>query len=161
LLELDAGGDAPAGLGDRVLTGLAAARREEEQQQRLERLLDMLPDPTVPPQLGARVLRALEEARRPAPRVRWISGGAARLAAAAAVLVFIGLALLWTFGDRLRGGSGQGVSVADGGDEVEEDLLASLDVLENWELLTSTEIDDLLAHFDSLDEELLELEEEG
>jgi hypothetical protein len=160
LLELDAAATAPAGLGERVLSGLVAARHEQGEEQRLERLLELVAEPAIPPQLADRVLDALEEARRPAPRLRLLRGGPARLAAAAALLLCIGLWLLWTLGDRSRSGPGEGTPVATG-DGVEEELLASLELLENWELLTSTEVDDLLADFDALDEELLELEEEG
>lgn len=160
LLKLDVATTAPAGLGDRVLCGLAAARRGEGEERRLDALLELVPEPSAPAQLSARVLHALEGERRPVPRRRLLPGGALRLAAAAALLLFFGIWLARSLFEGSLDEAERGQPVAGADDGIEEELLASLDVLENWEFLTSTEVDDLLAHFDSLDEELLELDEE-
>jgi hypothetical protein len=138
LLELDRSSGAPAGLARDVLARLA-----------LERLLDALPAPRPPAGLSERVLAALAPARRaPARRRR-----ARRLAlfAAAAALV-LALARLGSLG-RATDPTPSRLAVG----EVEPELLATLDVLENWELLMADDLDLLLASLDPVDEALLEL----
>ena len=54
-----------------------------------------------------------------------------------------------------------GPPAPSGADPVDEELLASLDLLEDWELLTDDELDLLLSSLDPWDEALLEMEAEA
>ena len=152
LLELDRP-DVPERMADRVLTGLAGARTEA----RLDALIDIVPTPVTPPGLAERTLSALARERRPRARLYLLRGGGLRLAAAVLILAGLGL-VLW----RARSGRSRepdvtvalGVAVPRG--QVEDELLASLDVLENWDLLMSDDLDLLMSELDPVDWTLLE-----
>jgi hypothetical protein len=155
--------DAPA-LARRVLAGLAAERAEIA----LDRLLECVPTPEAPADLPERVLANLALARRSrhrAPR-RWI-------ATAAAVLLVLGGA--WTLRIWLRDHEtaepkplvatvqSQGPNAQEPRDPTAtppDELLASLSVLESWDLLNSENIDVMLSNLDASDELLLELSSE-
>ena len=152
LLDLASAGDeAPAGLADSVLAGLKATRAEED----LDRLLEAVPEPEVPAGLARDVLAGLAAERRPTLRlVR--GGGRARLVRiAAATLLVLGagwLAIELTDEDTPE----PAPVVADGtpgapatADEPSEELLANLDVLESWDLVTHDDLDVLLASLET------------
>lgn len=166
--------DAPA-LARRVLAGLAAERAEVA----LDRLLERVPAPEVPAELAQRTLTKLALARRrplaaPARR-KW-------LAAAAAALLVAGGAWAWrawSRGDehgetapiaeptpkapRVVPDSAPKRALGTDGDSVvtpSDELLASLSVLESWELLNSENVDVMLSNLDAKDELLLELSAE-
>ncbi len=152
LLELDRP-DVPERMADRVLSGLAGARTEA----RLDALIDLVPIPVTPSGLAERTLSALARERRPRARLRLLRGGGLRLAAAALILAGLGL-VFWRAGSqRSREPDvtvALGVTVARG--LVEDELLASLDVLENWDLLMSDDLDLLMGELDPVDWTLLE-----
>lgn len=174
LLELDLAEAAPAGLAARVRSALAGARAEahavelaEERAgaaaRRLDRLLELVPAPPAAPGLAQRVLAGLaaaREAERGAPvrRAGALLAGrpVTRWAAAAAVVVGLGLGL-----SRLLAPAERPAPELARRLEVDVELLSSLDVLENWDLLTSTDLDVLLAELDAFDEELLSLPAEA
>jgi len=140
----------PAGLEARVLAGLRANRADEP----LDALLDRVPEPEVPPGLSERLLVALEETRSAPVRTRFVllRGGRSWAAAAAILLTFgAGLAWLRTRDHEAAHTSGQ----------VEDDLLSQLEVLENWDVLMSDDLDLYLASLDPVDWTLLELEAES
>jgi hypothetical protein len=172
LLELSTVEAAPPDLGARIAAGIGRKRIARDLE--LDRLLDRVGSPKLPERLAQDTLAALAGRRErvPPPVVRGPNARWAPLALAAAALALI--VTLW-----LRGGE-RPEPVAtlpepippapsierrtpdpalDAG--VEEDLLASLDVLENWELLTDEELDVLLSSLDPWDEVLLELEAEA
>ena len=170
LLELDRV-DAPPDLPLRTLAGLRAARVEA----RLDTLLDSLPEPAPPRDLARGVLRGLEPERRTTlraqPARRGRSWAPALLAAAAAVLAIVGAYVFWPASPEHRLGTlGEDTLAALGtGESVEatesalpepaapdEELLASLDLLEDWELLNGEDVDLLLATLEAPDELLLE-----
>jgi len=186
LLALDGAADAappappPPGLAGRVLEALETEREAARAERGLDLLLDGLPAPVAPVGLGASVIEGLAAERasvvlRPSPMQRGRSPRALRtvLALAAALLALLAWRP-WTRGPApfsLEGGVEGGVEgavevvargVAD--EEVDDELLASLDVLENWELLTSPELELLLADVDLVESELWSLDasaEEG
>lgn len=137
----------PEGLGARVLRGLREAR-ESATRRPLDELLELVPAPEPPPGLAERVLARLAPARVEKPRttLRLLRGGR-RLAAAAVVLgLGLGLTFLWT---RTR---------EPAPEPVDDELLATLDVLENWDFLMSDDIDLLLVSLDPVDWTLLEID---
>lgn len=175
--------DAPA-LARRVLAGLAAERAEVA----LDRLLERVPAPDVPADLAERTLAKLALARRrpaatPARRV-WLAS------AAAAVLVAGGAWAwrAWWRGDerielppiaeptptvpegdrapnapRVAPESAPKRALGNQADPFatpSDELLASLSVLESWELLNSENVDVMLSNLDAKDELLLELASE-
>ncbi len=152
LLDLDRADEAPVGLAGRVRRGLSTALEDE----RLERLLERVPPPSVPDGLSGRVLAGLAARRRPAAvRRGLLRGRLGRAAAAAAILAGLALGIA-----RLRRAD-PGSALRTLRDDVGVELLSSLAVLENWELLTSTDLEVLLAQLDAFDEELLLLEADG
>lgn len=180
LLELDAQGsaDGPGGLPERVLTGLADARREAAQLAQVDHLLERVPAPRVPEGLAPAVLAALERERFGAPvhassRGAWWRG----LSLAASLLVAAGAGFWWV---RSRDAAThptvtEPVAIAPAqpaeattpeplatpeplGDLPPEELLVSLDLLEDWEFLTAEDLDLLLASMDPADAYLLEWE---
>ncbi|MDF1797740.1 MAG: hypothetical protein P1V81_01075 [Planctomycetota bacterium] len=159
LLEVLPEPSVPQGLADRVLAGV-----------RLDQLLDQQPEPAVPAGLAARTLAAT----RPTPVLRPQFGRWAAAAAAALVVVFAGT--------RFFGGQTQNTELNVARSDVESpasidgptapaagtselagaqgslpdlELLESLDVLEDWELLMSEDVDLLLGSLDDVDLELL------
>ncbi|MCC6405761.1 MAG: hypothetical protein IT453_01250 [Planctomycetes bacterium] len=150
-------------LARRVLAGLAAERAEIA----LDRLLERVPAPEVPTELAARTLSKLALARR---RRTALSGPRVWLTVAAAAVIVLGGA--WSLRAWLRDATPvepqpivenappeqapRVESLAVPSDE----LLASLSVLESWELLNSDNIDVMLSSLDASDELLLELSSE-
>ncbi|MCZ6597031.1 MAG: hypothetical protein O7B99_05280 [Planctomycetota bacterium] len=173
LLELDTAPEAPAGLVGRVLEGLAAERRVLGEDAALDRLLERVPAPQAPEGLSARVLAGLA-AERGVARTRFGSR-VERYAAAAVVLLAVGF-LAWLAGrphPTPYSSGPTGLTVQPAGsfvtdaEEPSDELLAVLDVLENWKLVASEEVDIALATLDPADEELYDIllessmEEEG
>lgn len=180
LLELDEVASAPD-LSDRVLAGLGEDRAREAELRRLDTLLARVEAPDTPVDLPDRVLHGLAKARTPRSRLALLRGGGITVrasvgAAAAAALVLI--FSLWKLGQGAD--EGQDFRRADdvvvevrpepqtrGGDfesEPDREMLAALDVLEEWDLLLDEDIDVLLASLDPVEEELLNLaydEEDG
>lgn len=163
LLELDGEPAIPADLSSRVLAGLSAARHESSTisaatrgERQLDSLLDSVPAPHVPDDLAARVLAALEPVRRPAPRLRLLRRRAWRVVVAAALVVVMGLAAWKGFG-----GATVDPNDPSGYEAVDEELIASLDVLERWDLLMTNDIDLLLAGLDPVAEALLDADTIG
>lgn len=144
LLDSSPSPAAPADLGARVLSRL----RPDRVDQRMDALLEQA-TVTPPPGLAARVLAGLEPHRQRTGRFTLLRGGR-RWAAAAALVLALGAPLYW---QRTR-------SRSDEQAPVQEDLLAHLDVLENWEALMSDDLDLYLASLDPVDWTLLELEAE-
>ncbi len=151
LLELDRPARTPLGLGARVLAGLAPERAGDGASERLDRLLERVPEPEVPAELASHVLAGLAAERHPVRS--WRRSRSAALAAALLVGFF-----LVRFVATSSPSSSKPVEVA--GLEVEEELLAALDVLENWELLTSSDLDFVVADLEPVEEELFYLEPE-
>lgn len=146
----------PGDLARRVLARLGGAR----EQERLDDLLDLLPSPVPPDDLAARTLRRLAPERPEWPkgprRLRLLRGGRRAWRIAAAVLVAAGA--WWLVPRELEGpeeprARGAAAPVAA---HVDDELLEALDVLENWELLTSDDLDVVLAELDAVDWTLLE-----
>jgi len=115
---------------------------------RLDRALELLPDPEVPPALAERTLLGLRRHRR-SRRPQLV------LAAAAAVLVlgWIGTRLV-TRGEGPRRPLQQVAALPVAPEDAE--LLEYLDVLEDWELLVSEDLDVMLSSLDPVDEMLLD-----
>jgi hypothetical protein len=145
-------GEAPSGPADlagRVLSALAPARREQRDERALDRLLAEVEAPATPPALAERVLAALAAERNAVdasrgprrsarPRRRVTLG---LLLAAASVLAVVAVRL---------GGERRPARVAV--EPAQDELLAALDVLENWDLVTDDDVDLLLADLDAADE---------
>ncbi len=134
----------PERLAERVLARLVAARSEDlilSPEGALDRLLDRDLVPQAPAGLGARVIASLEKERAHGTELislshRW------SWAAAALVLFSLGAWLLVYWGPDSTGESEESAGLED--IEVDPDLLASLEVLENWELLLSDDVDVLI-----------------
>lgn len=171
LLDYDAGEGpdapfaAPRGLAERVLANLAPVRAGRD----LDGLLDRAGDVSVPAGLSERVLAGLAAHRAPdrarltegGVRFRLLRGRGLRLAAAALVAT-LALAAFWRLGAKGPGdGTGPGDdthAIASPTDAApDEELLAALDVLEQWEILADVRDPDLAAfnRFDAGDEALL------
>lgn len=145
---------APApGLSARVLAGLAEARREE----RLERWLERVPAPVVPLGLAQRVLAAVARERTEPARPRGALLRFGWYTLAATLLLGLGaLAWLWT---RERASSAlprDEIARAQPVPDPSPELLASLDVLENLELLSDEEVDLLLGDIQEQEADLLQ-----
>jgi hypothetical protein len=159
--------EVPDGLAARVLAGL-------QTRPSLDELLERQPEPEVPAGLSARVLVGLADELIPRPILRPAFGRMRRVAAAAATVLIV--AAVWRL---LPGretpldstGGTEPVRVAthestDSGNPTEltpaeipdPELLAALDVLEDWELLVPTDVDLLLGSLDESDAELLLLD---
>lgn len=145
---------APTGLAERVLAELRAP--ELVAADPLDRLLGRAPEPRAPVGLAARVLRGFEPERLEArPRVHRGRRTRRRLQlvtglAAAALLLALGLRAL----ERPR----EEATTLAGLDPADREVVESLDVLEDWELLMGDDIDLLLSSLDVADELVLELE---
>jgi len=172
-----AGNDVPAGLADRVLAGLAGERSapagSELSGVTLDDLLGQVPAPEIPSGLSARVLANLEPVEvaastspfagaspRPLPFFRF------GLAAAASVLaMFVGYRL-WQPAPELPNGTpmvAENTPEADrlAPEQPDPELLASLDLLEEWDLLvadTPADLDVVLGSLDDVETELLLLD---
>jgi hypothetical protein len=139
LLEEAAAPEPPAGLAQQVLAGVEAEREAARLDRRLDRLLERVPAPAAPRDLAERVLGRLEGERRPraAPWARRLSAPRpAYLAAAAAVLAL--LAWAWRAAREAPRAAPDLVARPEPDAALADppaELLAALDVLENWELL--------------------------
>ncbi|MEO0649834.1 MAG: hypothetical protein AAFZ65_04060 [Planctomycetota bacterium] len=132
------------------------AQRDQE-FARLDALLDELPAPVEPPGLAERVLAATASERagqHPAARGPrawrpvWI---AMPLAAAAGLALWFG-----GLGGADRQALGPNVPSEQVADlPTDPDLLRELELLEDWELLVTDDLDVLLAELDEVDELLL------
>ncbi len=151
----------PANLACGVLAGLAWRRAEE----RLDHLLDR-DQVEVPAGLSARTLAALSLARRP----RRVAARFVAFAAAAAALA----AIAWIAWPRRAETGRATVDLAQGSEAVvrpvapsavapvDEDVLAAFDVLENWDVLVSDDVETLLGTLPADDAATLDgFEEEG
>ncbi|MCE9592667.1 MAG: hypothetical protein K8S98_00600 [Planctomycetes bacterium] len=176
LLErADAAVDGPA-LARRVLAGLVAERADFA----LERLLERVPAPALPAELAGRTLAKLALARR-REAARWSPRTWLTTAAAAALV--LGGAWVWRFHVRSTA-TDESKSIVENEppntpkneapkqvqrnvasrgellDAPSDEFLASLPVLESWDLLNSPNIDVMLSNLDARDELLLELTSE-
>ena len=156
--------DAPPDLAERVVRGLQPELRDV----RLDRLLDRL-EVDEPPaewarELARRLRPAVEAARhelRPGPprSVRRMRPRAPLLLAAAALLAALLVTLRFVagaFGGPVPGSAGPSPGGAIEIAEADLELLESLDLLENWEILTDDELDLLLVELDEVDLTLFE-----
>jgi len=138
--------DAPPDLAERVLARL----RPELTELRLDRLLDCLEVDEPPPGLAGRVLlrsgRELGAARR---AVRPTASVGRRL-----LLVAAGLVAVLILALRFLGGTEERAPARVA--EADPELLESLDLLENWEILTDDELDLVFAELDDVDLTLFE-----
>jgi hypothetical protein len=173
LLDLAAPAPAPEDLAGRLLERLSAHRAPAHRPAKgLDGLLEVLPEPRPPADLARRLIARLEPARRPA---RAPLGRTYRRAALLAASLALALGAGWWW-IASRGPADavprRGASVAQPGstprDGLEDretpsdELLASLELLENWELLTADDLDVLLAaSFDTLDEVLLDVDQDS
>lgn len=171
---------APGDLAGDVLAALRPHRRrarDEREDAALDRLLDRVPAPAVPAGLADRLLRGIEAHRR-RPRPTLVSARPTVIAAAAALLIALGTAtwLSWAHwpAGGLDGPSGgqetagtepsRPLAPQSPGEmlgEPSDELLASLDLLESWDLLTGDDLELALASLDPVDQVLLELEGGG
>jgi hypothetical protein len=164
MLDRAASDAPPANLAFGVLAGLARRRAEE----RLDRLLD-LDQVEVPAGLAGRTLASLRLARRPRRVALRI---VAALAAAAALT-----AIAWITWPRRAETGRSSLELAQGADAavrpvtpvtpaadapVDDDVLEAFDVLENWDVLVSDDVETLLGTLPADEAATLEgFEEEG
>ncbi|MBM3987817.1 MAG: hypothetical protein FJ294_07665 [Planctomycetes bacterium] len=166
---LDRGGDVavPGALAARILARLAGARAAQCEQARLDALLARLPEPPVPADLSRRTLARLALARR----TRRASPRRLALAAAALVVLAVGA---WTLVRNSRQEPDSNIDLAHGPapraptvaprervlDEPPADLLASLDLLESWDLVIEDSIEADVLALDAFDALLLDISDE-
>lgn len=176
----------PVGLAGRVLAGVRANREQDNDEAALDGVLGRLPEPEVPVGLASRVLAGLElepagglplepagsPVRRAAVVHPFFRFG---LAAAATVLAaFIGYRLVDGAPDPVRtpivehGGESERGGAELATVQPDPELLASLELLEEWEFLVTEDVDVVLGSLDESEAELLllgglvaEEEEEG
>ena len=149
----------PVQLAARVLAALAPARAARELprpisaqvEARLDELLELVPSPSPPAGLARRVLARLA-GERP-PRQRPLRARTLLFVAAGIALVAFGL---WSW--RRHTGQRPEQAIAgvapDGTPEADEELVSY--ALENWELVTSEDLDLWLGGLDPLEQELIE-----
>ena len=153
--------DVPSDLSARLLGALAESRHDAQ----LDRLLERVPEPALPVGLAQRVLAGVADERR-AQRSTVGTGARVLLGAAAALLLCAAGFVVWRRllqDENSPGSSGAPVETTLAALNVEPELLAALDVLENWDVLMSDDMDLLLAALDPaelelFDEELMELD---
>ena len=145
----------PAGLAAGILARLApergdplAARPGTGRGDPLDALLDLDREVEVPEGLAGRVLSRLAPARRDGRRIPWIRALAAGLA-----LLVLGR-FLWTRARVEKPATGASVAHVEA--PPDPALLASLDVVELWDLLMQDDVDVLLSTLGPADEALLE-----
>jgi hypothetical protein len=157
----------PGALASRMLAKLDSARAAQREDARLDALLGRLPEPQVPADLSQRTLARLALARRPR------RAGPSRLALAAAALVVLGLGT-WLLVRDPRQESTSDLNLAQGPaprapevaprerllDEPPADLLASLDLLESWELVVDDSVEADVLALDAFDALLLDVADE-
>jgi len=135
----------PEALAADTKRALAEARAEA----RLDRLLERVPAPAVPAGLSARMLAGLAHERRARPRTTGRRLGV--LLVAAAIVFAVGVFFTLRRDGEPREHTTELARTPD------HELLYALDALENWELLTSEDVDLLLVGLDVADITLLEL----
>jgi hypothetical protein len=136
----------------------------DDGERRLEALLDRWPEPEVPAGLAERVLAATAAERARGARGRARPGPGRRAAswalACAALLALAVAAGLWR-----EGGAEQAEPAAElargPAAPAPAELLAHLELLEDWELLVTDDLDLLLAALDEMDEVLLGIDAEA
>lgn len=166
LLERDSEFAAPSDLAARVLAGLEKSRGAVDHRgnDALDRLLDRTGHVEVPHHLGRRVLAALAPERVPVRRTVLAWRRSTWAMAAAAVLV---VTLVIWFAKRRDEPGVKPVIVIDQPTVTPQQapdaqMLAALDVLENWDLLMqSDDVDALLSTIGTADEVLLDYQDEG
>jgi len=137
LLGLAGAIEPPNHLADKVLAAVSPELQRSDAG--LDRLLDSVPDPRVPQGLAERVLSGLAVDQAPRPQLRLLTGSRARvLLAAAGLALLVGAASWFLRPDVPQLGFAWG-------DEPPREFLEALPVLENFELLTSDDLDFLLA----------------
>lgn len=167
----------PGALASRMLAKLDSARAAQREQVRLDALLARLPEPQVPADLSRRTLARLALARRPllaTPRSATPRPAAPRrLALAAAALVTLALGA-WLLGRDPGQDGASDIDLAQGPaprvpevaprervlDEPPADLLASLDLLESWELVVDDSVEADVLALDGFDALLLDVADE-
>lgn len=168
LLERDAEFVPPGDLAARVLAGLEKSRGAEAARAdaALDRLLDRAGQVEVPRHLGRHVLTALAAQRTVARPMLALRRSTWALAAAAVLLVSL---VVW-LAKRRDGVDVPPIIVQDQPSSTpaaaaatpDAQMLAALDVLENWDLLMlSTDVDALLATIGTAEEVLLDYQDEG
>lgn len=178
---LDANGVVvPRDLARRTLDRLASQRaaafststvRDAGGDARLDALLDRAAPVVIPRALGRHVLDGLSRHRTATPRRAFTLVRSSWAYAAAALLV--ASLLVWVF---LRQGepavkpqlvngtnprTGVGTNDAEVATAPDAQMLAALDVLENWDLLMVNDVDVLLSTIEPADEVLLDYQDEG
>jgi hypothetical protein len=162
LLERDRAFHAPKDLAARVLAGLEKSRSELAPADPLDRLLDRAGAVEVPHGLSGRVLAGLTRERAPVRRPLLAQRRSLWLAAAAALVVMT--LAIWLVKRR------ENVEVSPRTVEnqpaprtPDAQMLAALDVLENWDLLMQTDddVDALLSTLGADEEILLDFQDEG
>jgi len=152
LLDLDADLRAPRGLAAGVLAGLARERfasASDRAEARLDEILELDREIDVPPGLAERVLAGLARKRGRAPvrRRAWLYAIAAGL-----LLAFLGR-LYWIRARPEPRAPSEPVVHELAPDP---EMLAALDVLEEWDLLMQDDVDVLLSTLGPADLALLE-----
>lgn len=166
----------PSNLARRTIARLADARQEStlalaKATVGLDALLDRAARVDVPRALGRRVLAGLAAERTVAPQRAFALVRSPWMYAAAGLLVATLLAwTLWRKGEpavkpdfvngpgprsEMRGNDRSTATVPDA------QMLAALDVLENWDILMVNDVDVLLSTIEPADEVLLDYEDEG
>lgn len=157
----------PKALAARMLSRLDGARTAQRGEAELDRVLARLPAPEVPEELARRTLARLALARRPR------RASQPRLALAAAALLALGIgAWLLTRGvavdentapEMASGPTPRAPAVAPRErvlDEPPADLLASLDLLESWDLVVEDSVEADVLALDAFDALLLDVVDE-
>jgi predicted anti-sigma-YlaC factor YlaD len=160
LLDLDADLRAPRGLAAGVLAGLARERfasGSDRNEARLDEILDLDRDVRVPPGLAGRVLAGLSRERslgRSPARPTLLRRRAWLLAVAAGLLLaFLGR-LYWL---RARPDFHRTIEpIVQVEPAPDPEMLAALDVLEEWDLLMQDDVDVLLSTLGPADLALLD-----
>lgn len=156
LLELDESAQAPRGLAQRVLHGLAAERGRSARtaEERLDELLERAREVHVPAGLAGRVLSGVAEERALARRRARPFLARPRGFLLAAALLLAALALWMLLPARGRQPQPSGIVQ---GPEADTRLIQDFDVLEEWDLLHQNDLDLLLSTLPATDQLLLEM----
>jgi hypothetical protein len=180
----------PEQLARNVLARLAGPRRVEREERALDHLLEQVPNPVTPAGLAARVIASLsaEAGRSFAPRKDSSSMAPTprahraplKIAIAAALLAGVGASAWFVLRtgpsseDQVAIGTAQTARSVEGPDAAQvqgqvqglveappDELLASLDLLESWDLLLEAGVEADVNALGPLDELLLGLEMDG
>lgn len=157
----------PKALAARMLSRLDGARTAQRGEAELDRVLARLPAPEVPEELARRTLARLTLARRPR------RASQPRLALAAAALLALGVGA-WLLTRGIAVDENAAPELASGPtprvpavaprervlDEPPADLLASLDLLESWDLVVEDSVEADVLALDAFDALLLDVADE-